>query len=155
MFRMELLELDHAGINSGLCYWKCRIHGTLPVSQFSKEDLSRKRHRCKRCLAGKMAAYRMRLPLRHMWNRFLQHAREHFDADAVNGLRWIDHGQPLIAQLVRDATLDLHSLHCYKLTWLPGNKLDLQQVRLVRKHRRSTRPIYDSAGIDVFHIKPC
>ena len=149
----ELLKLDHVGSGAGLCQWECRIHGTLPVSQFSKEDLSRKRHRCKRCLADKMAAYRTRLPLRHMWNCFLQHAREQFDADAVNGLRWIEHGQPLISKLVRGVPFDARSWRCYKLICLAGHELELQHVRLVRKRNRVNRPVYDTARPDVGHTE--
>ncbi len=125
--RMSKVELiDHDQGCAGLCVWECRIHGPLPVTRFSKEDLSRKRHRCKRCLADKMAKYRLRLPLRHMWNCFLQRARKHFDVDSVNGLHWIEHGQPLISKLLCGTAFDARTLHCYKLTWLPGDELDLQ-----------------------------
>lgn len=149
MSKLKQLNVDHADSGAELCQWECRIHGTLPVSRFSKEDLSRKRHRCKRCLADKMAVYRTRLPLRHMWNCFLHRAREQFDADAVHGLRWIEHGQPLISELFRGVPYDARSWRCYKLVCLPGHELQLQHVRLVRKRNRANRPPYDSAKPDV------
>jgi len=89
-----------------------------------------------------------------MWNYFLRSARLHFGDQVVEaiGLRWVDHGQPLIEQLVRnfaatagnrylpesDQSLQLLAIQQnYKLMWGPGDKLDLQQVHLVRKRKTS------------------
>ena len=51
-----------------------------------------------------MRSYRKRKSLQHMWNYFLRSARLHFGDEVVDavGLRWVDHGQPLIEQLVRN-----------------------------------------------------
>ena len=117
-------------------HWDCHIHGSLPLSRFGREDLARKRHRCKRCLADKMASYRARQPLRHMWTRFVQRAREHFSSDEVDGLDWSKHGQPLLSNIV-DMAADTSALQSYKLDWMPGPVLHLHQVQLVKK--RSTR----------------
>ena len=117
--------------------WECRVHGSLPQHRFAREDLRRKRHRCKRCLADKMASYRTRNPLRHMWNSFVQRARKYFDCDAVDSLRWNEHGHPLLIKLVSGLACGTDSLRCYKLAWLPGEELNLQQVHLARKQCRA------------------
>ena len=127
--------------------WDCLLHGRLPVSHFAKEDLRRKRHRCKRCLAAKMASYRARQPLRHIWHRFLQSARKEFIWVAgVNELSWRQHGEPLLEKLFggvhwQGETLSVRAPSCFKLAWEPHSSLtlDLQKVHLVWKDSRAGR----------------
>ena len=128
--------------------WDCHVHGSLPLHQFGKEDLNRKRHRCKRCLADKMAIYRKKQPLRHMWNCFVQCAQQNFGSDAVDGLSWTEHGQPLLSRLVSAALADAplqqqqqqqQLQQVYKLAWEQAEELDLQRVHLVRKKSKRQR----------------
>jgi hypothetical protein len=129
--------------------WTCHVHGSLPLHRFAKEDLGRKRHRCKSCLAGRMALYRRQQPLRHMWHSFLQCARLNFGHTAVEGLCWLQHGRPLVNQLVNgmahEMSLEPQQLQrCYKLAWESAEEFDLQKVHLVRKNKptsaRSKKP---------------
>jgi len=120
------------------------------LHQFGKEDLSRKRHRCKRCLADKMAMYRKKQPLRHMWNYFVQCVQENFGSDAVDGLSWTEHGQPLLSRLVSGVLVDVplqqqQLQQCYKLAWEPAVELDLQRVHLVRKKCKRQRAVETDA----------
>ena len=127
--------------------WRCTLHGQLPLSRFSDDDLRRKRHRCKRCLADKMASYRARFPHRHMWNRFVQHARAEFGREGVDQLSWTEHGQPLLCRLLGSSSSNRCGQSCdtdtkrlsqqYRLAWQAGGELDLQQVHLVKKGSRS------------------
>jgi hypothetical protein len=117
--------------------WSCHVHGPLPLSHFSREDLSRHRHRCKRCLGHKMTVYRSRKPLRHMWIKFVQRARVHFNCDAADSLSWDEHGQPLLARLMAGMKEDAQPLQRYKIAWGAGEvQLDLQRVKLMLKQRR-------------------
>ena len=143
------MKLDPAAATAATHLWECNAHGPLPLFRFSSDDLSRKRRRCKRCLADKMAAYRARLPLRHMWNRFVQRARESFGRDAVGGLCWSEHGHPLLCRLISGLARGSHvPLQCYKLAWAPSPVFDLQQVRLVKKRSRTQLQQHSEGGVE-------
>ena len=117
----------------------CKKHGSLPLSRFYKEDLRRKSHRCKRCVADKVARWRQNHPLQTLWRRFVQRARVKFGKDVIANLSWQKDARPLIFRLVEglnesDSEIGAHLIKEYILTW-PQNAdhFDITQLILARK----------------------
>jgi hypothetical protein len=90
---------------------ECSIHGSLPLSKFTPDDLRSNRHRCRDCVAAGVRKWRAQHPLKVMWMRFVERLRKQQQQSSMTSdWSWRMKGKRKFLHLLKQSGVKLNQL---------------------------------------------